>query len=361
MKSHLGRFKELLLLKTTLWKLKLLPKLKQLPKHPKLASYLLSAATYTGFFFLLLGIYQLHSEYGEKGEQAFEQGKRVVISLPYGEVAAAKKSAPEAAADETAESAETPAEEPLETAEAETPEQAPPVVPGDYEIEDVRPKIVVVLSGLGLSRTTTEGVFTLPAEVTLSFSPYANAVDEWSSRAKELGYEVMMDLPLEPNDYPTNDAGPYALLSESEDAANLTQLSEVLDLPKQPLFGGVAAVDEKFTFTEAKILPVLQELKKRKLLLLYNNRPRNYFLPQLAKQKDFPIIAYDLVIDAELSEEAIRAVFAKAKEEATKKGFAILLGRPYPITVERLHAWLKTFRDEGLVLVPLSRIAGPQK
>lgn len=192
----------------------------------------------------------------------------------------------------------------------------------------------------------------------MSFSPYANRVDEWMQQAEELGYQLLIDLPLEPADYPNSDAGPYSLLSESDKKYNDAQLNTVLQLAPKTVFGVTAPINEKYTFAEKAILSTLADLTQRKLIFVYNNQPRNYFLPQVAKQKGFNIIAYDFLVDEALSHEAINETLAKAKEAAQHKGFAVLLARPYPITVDALHSWLKTFRDEGLVLVPLSTITG---
>ena len=55
---------------------------------------------------------------------------------------------------------------------------APPIAPGD-----ARPRIAIVISGLGFSaKATAAALDGLPPPVTLAFAPYANDVQRWVSR-----------------------------------------------------------------------------------------------------------------------------------------------------------------------------------
>ena len=83
-----------------------------------------------------------------------------------------------------------------------------------FNMADQRPRIAVVLSGLGLSDSATEAAINkLPAAVTLSFSPYARDLERWIALARARGHEVMLDLPMEPASFPAEDPGPQGLLT----------------------------------------------------------------------------------------------------------------------------------------------------
>src|SRR3546814_2917386 len=61
-------------------------------------------------------------------------------------------------------------------------------------MEDKRPRIAVVLTGLGLSDSATAAAIEeLPSAVTLSFSPYARDLERWIALARARGHEVMLD------------------------------------------------------------------------------------------------------------------------------------------------------------------------
>ena len=73
-------------------------------------------------------------------------------------------------------------------------------------VPDNRPKVALVIGGLGLnSRATQTAIEALPAEVTLSFSPYADGLQGWIDRARAAGHEVLLEIPMEPVDFPDNE------------------------------------------------------------------------------------------------------------------------------------------------------------
>ena len=71
-------------------------------------------------------------------------------------------------------------------------------------------KIAIVVSGLGLSaKATTAALDSLPAGVTLGFAPYAGDVQHWVAQARQRGHEVLLEVPMEPFDFPDSDPGPH--------------------------------------------------------------------------------------------------------------------------------------------------------
>ncbi len=76
------------------------------------------------------------------------------------------------------------------------------------------PRVAIVVGGLGISATATSAALSkLPGVVTLAFAPYGNNVDQLAARARADGHEVVLQVPMEPFDYPDNDPGPKTLLT----------------------------------------------------------------------------------------------------------------------------------------------------
>ena len=67
---------------------------------------------------------------------------------------------------------------------------------------------------------TGQAVETLPGEVTLSFVPYASGLQGWMDLARQHGHEVLIEIPMEPYDYPDNDPGPPTLLTTASAEEN---------------------------------------------------------------------------------------------------------------------------------------------
>lgn len=86
-------------------------------------------------------------------------------------------------------------------------------------------RIAIVVGGLGLSQTGTQrAIRDLPPEVTLAFAAAGNSLQRWMQEARRDGHEILLQVPMEPFDYATNDPGPHALRVSSDAGKNLAEL-----------------------------------------------------------------------------------------------------------------------------------------
>ena len=76
------------------------------------------------------------------------------------------------------------------------------------------PRIALIVGGLGVSGNITGDAITkLPGAVTLGSVPYGGDAPALVARARKSGHEVLLEVPMEPFDYPDNDPGPQTLLT----------------------------------------------------------------------------------------------------------------------------------------------------
>ena len=76
--------------------------------------------------------------------------------------------------------------------------------------------MAIVIGGLGVSQTgTQEAIAKLPAEVTLAFASQGNSLGRWMQVARQGGHEIVMQVPLEPFDYPNVNPGRNTLTVEA--------------------------------------------------------------------------------------------------------------------------------------------------
>ncbi|MBP6546135.1 MAG: divergent polysaccharide deacetylase family protein, partial [Phenylobacterium sp.] len=92
-----------------------------------------------------------------------------------------------------------------------------------------RPKVGLVIGGLGLNATATrQAIENLPPEITLSFVPYSDGLQGWIDLARQNGHEVLLEAPMEPVDYPDNDPGPYTLMAQAPGQETVKKLEWLL-------------------------------------------------------------------------------------------------------------------------------------
>ena len=122
------------------------------------------------------------------------------------------------------------------------------------------------MRGLGRDeRTGSDAVNKLPSAISLGFMPFDGSAQELASKARERGHEVIVQLPLEPSDYPVNNPGPETLLSGSSADENVARLSSILSR-----FEGYSGVTNflggKLLQSKTALRPILESLKSRELI-----------------------------------------------------------------------------------------------
>jgi polysaccharide deacetylase 2 family uncharacterized protein YibQ len=215
------------------------------------------------------------------------------------------------------------------------------------------PKIAVVVTGLGLSTDGTNAAINkLPADVSLSFSPYGSGLAEWIRKAREDGHEVLLDLPLEPTNFPAHDAGPLAVLQSHSPGEAIGHLDVVLGKATSYV-GVVAPLRSPVTATDSWAL-MLQELKDRGLLFVGDGLVG-------IEDKAMPAAAMaTLVADETPFRTAVDTKLARALATAQRDGSAIILLTARPVSFERLLAFIASFPEKNITLVPVSALVRPE-
>ncbi len=230
-----------------------------------------------------------------------------------------------------------------------------------FDDNDKRPRIAVVVSDLGLRATaTTTAIQQLPGSVTLAFSPYGENLAQWIQLARAAGHEVLLNLPMEPFNYPANDPGPQTLLTSLSVPQNLGRLEWVLGRVNGYV-GVTNHMGSRFTVSADAVSPILAALKDRGLMFLDSRSAAESVDARLAREIGLPRAINDRFIDHEASRVAIDGRLAEIERLARQNGAAVAIANPYPVTFERLGQWIAGLEAKGLVLVPLTAVADRQK
>ena len=138
------------------------------------------------------------------------------------------------------------------------------------------PRVAIVIEGLGISaNSTTEALAKLPPPVTYAFAPYGTDLERWVARARGEGHEVLLQVGMEPFDYPDNDPGPQTLLTSCTAEQNIDRLHWFLSR-FQGYVGVTSLMGARFTATDQAFAPVLREIGKRGLIYFDNgSSPRS--------------------------------------------------------------------------------------
>lgn len=220
-----------------------------------------------------------------------------------------------------------------------------------------RKLIGVVVTGLGLNDgTTRQAIETLPGTITLAFAPYGQNVGDLASLARVDGHEIMLEIPLEPFDYPQNDPGPHTLLVEQPPRQNLEKLHWVMSR-MSGYTGVINHMGARFTASAADFAPMMEELGLRGLSYLDDGSSNRSVAPQLAGQNAVPYARALRELDGNPSQAAIVQQLDALKASADANGQAIGLMSALPVSIRTLAEWADALDEENYLLVPISTLA----
>jgi polysaccharide deacetylase 2 family uncharacterized protein YibQ len=216
------------------------------------------------------------------------------------------------------------------------------------------PRIAIVISGLGISANATgDSIAKLPASVTLAFAPHAAELQRWTAKARGAGHEILLQLPMEPFDYPDNDPGPHTLLTSLPKDQNIDRLHWVLSR-MQGYVGVANFMGSRFTSNEPAFAPVLTELAQRGLLYFDDGASSRSLAQKLAASSKTPFVKADVVIDAKPNWSDIDAALEQLERIAADRDYAIGFASALPVSIERIARWAKGAEGRGVRIVPLS-------
>lgn len=317
-----------------------------------------TAAALLGTIVALEGAWFYLSRTAEEG-RSFSAGQRVVYDIKSGAyIRSLDKTAAPAelpAAHEAQTKPEDHAAAPVEHADhAAAPAPAAPPAPSGFSNPDHKPELAVILVGLGLSQSSTDlAMSALPSQVGLSFSPYAPDLRGWVEQARDKGFEVFIDIPMEPDDYPITDPGPRALLT-SQDEATAKARIEWLGARSNAAIGFTTPVSEKFMDHRESVARLYKNLQGGHALLVRGEPGMTEAMRAAGGAYHYNALQADIVLDETITREAIENQLNAAIQRAKETGRAIVIARPYPLTVKELEGLGKRLEKEGILLAPVS-------
>ena len=103
----------------------------------------------------------------------------------------------------------------------------------------------------------------------------------------------------------------------------------------------------------AKLL--LNNLKQHNILYICGATKKEATIYKVANEIDFNLIDVDVVIDEIQASKDIQARLKQAERIAKDKGYAMLKGSQYQLTIEELKAWLPSLAEKNIQLISIEQ------
>jgi polysaccharide deacetylase 2 family uncharacterized protein YibQ len=218
------------------------------------------------------------------------------------------------------------------------------------------PRIGIIIDDLGYDPFIFESFLKLDLPLAFSVLPQAPYTQSIAGKARRMGHELILHLPMEPADYPRVNPGPGALLTTMRHAKIRATIRR--DLEEVPGVQGVNNhMGSLFTTKRDKMAVVMRELKKRDLFYVDSRTTTETVAYELAEKMGVPVASRSVFLDNDLSSTVIKFQLERLLGIARHSGAAIGIGHP---NVETLSL-LRDYRDKlktRVRVVPVSELMG---
>ena len=217
-----------------------------------------------------------------------------------------------------------------------------------------RPRVALVIDDMGYDRALNQAFLALDVPLTVSVLPFSPNGRQIAADARRRGCQVMLHLPMEPEEYPRVDPGPGALLAGMAPNQIIDQVRR--DLEQVPGAVGVNNhMGSRLTQDADRMNQLFSVLKKRGLFFVDSRTTGKTIAYQSARLLKVPFAQRDVFIDHVQQKDLIRKQLDELVRQAEEHGQAIGIAHPHPETLEVLRECLPAIRQR-VELVPASQM-----
>ncbi|MFT7651463.1 MAG: polysaccharide deacetylase 2 family uncharacterized protein YibQ [Candidatus Azotimanducaceae bacterium] len=221
--------------------------------------------------------------------------------------------------------------------------------------ETITAKLAIVIDDVGYSKARGLDAINLPGQVTLAVLPFAPHTQNLIKIATAKNREMIIHQPMEPH------ASAHARIEKDTLTLAMAPLafSSTLDRALAAVPQRLGLSNHTGSLLTAHYPPMLQlmrRLKQRDLFFLDSRTTTQTVAMRAADEVGVIALQRDVFLDNVRTTEAIHLSFEKAVRTARRQGSAILIGHPYPVTLDYLQSRLRNLPAD-VQLVRLSELA----
>ncbi|MBW2639133.1 MAG: divergent polysaccharide deacetylase family protein [Deltaproteobacteria bacterium] len=211
------------------------------------------------------------------------------------------------------------------------------------------PKIAIIIDDIGYDKEIVEKLLGLDAVFTFSILPYSPFQKSIARSVHSKGFDVMLHLPMEPNEYPMVNPGPGALLTSMSPDQLIKQLDK--DLDSVPFIQGVNNhMGSKMTTVSIQLYQIFSVLKKRKLFFIDSRTTTETLCKPSAQLLQVPFAQKDVFLDHIQERDFIRKQIYRLIHIANSHGEAIGIAHPHDVTYDVLREVLPELKKKAILV-----------
>ncbi|MDF2183063.1 divergent polysaccharide deacetylase family protein [Neptuniibacter sp. CAU 1671] len=215
------------------------------------------------------------------------------------------------------------------------------------------PKLAIVIDDLGDNLKLGQRAVDLPGPVTLAFLPHRTFTKRLAERAHGLQREILLHQPME-NSHDRWLGKGGLLVEMPTDTKRSVLLNSLASVPH--VVGINNHTGSVMTTDMASMADVMSVLIEQDLFFIDSFTNPESVAWQVAHYAGVPFLIRDVFLDNEVDTQDLQQQYALALNTARSQGFAVLIGHPYPETLDFLEENIPRLSAQGIELVPASRL-----
>jgi len=207
----------------------------------------------------------------------------------------------------------------------------------------------IIIDDLGQSPDRDSRTLALPGPVTMAIMPDTPHASDFARQAHKAGKTVILHMPMDPA------TGPYAW----HPGITIDELARRLEaaLAKVPYAAGINNhMGSRMTAQREPMAWLMGELQQRHLFFVDSRTSAATVAAAEAQRIGLAHVSRDVFLDDVRTTEAITGQLQQGIALARKQGSAVLIGHPYPQTLEVLERALPQLKGQGIELIRLSQM-----
>lgn len=209
--------------------------------------------------------------------------------------------------------------------------------------------LTLIIDDLGQNPARDARTLALPGPVTLAIMPDTPHATDFARQAHRAGKTVILHMPMDPA------TGPYAW----HPGTPLPELERRLEaaLAKVPFVSGINNhMGSRMTAEPQAMAWLMAELQRRHLFFVDSRTSAATVAAAKAQAQGLASLSRDVFLDDVRTPEAIAGQLQVAIALARKQGSAVLIGHPYPQTLEVLERELPRLKAQGIEWIEIHQM-----
>ena len=212
----------------------------------------------------------------------------------------------------------------------------------------------IIIDDVGNNLKNGQDIIKLPAALTIAILPKTNYAKRLARLAAKNHKEVMLHLPMQSVEHHKHSPGTLDLhMTKSEFKKQLR-----LNLNSVPYVRGINNhMGSLLTRHPGHMRWLMDELSHRGGLYFIDSRTTSKSVAEkVAMEYNIPNLSRDFFLDPDDRENTLRRQFDRFIKKVQQRGYAIAIAHPYPKTINFLQNNLKELNQQGITLLPVSKL-----